>query len=723
MALVAVLGTTVLADGPSFEREIAPLLARRCLECHNASDRKGELTLSSEEGLRRGGESGPIVVAGDLDQSLLWTHVRDGLMPPPKGDVSERLAETELETLRRWMEAGSPWPAGRTLGLYETTTDKRAGRDWWSLQPPMRKPPKFDEIGAARDPIDVYVLNRLRVGGLTAAPEADRRMLLRRLSHDLVGVPPTYEELEAFAAAEEADAYERWTDRLLASPHFGERWARYWLDLVRYADTSGYERDQEKPGVWKYRDWVVDAINSDMPYDRFVAEQLAGDELDDRSESSVIATGFLRLGTWNDEPNDPLEYKYERVEDLVHTTSTAFLGMTVKCARCHDHKFDPIPQVDYYRMGAVFWAGHVEPRDGKWLGGPTYEELGYEVFGYTDRARDPPAMRLLRGGDPHREEGEIAPGFLSLSSFAAEEMMPPPAEAKTSHRRRQLAAWILDRRHPLTARVAVNRLWQHHFGAGLVRTPDNFGFNGDRPTHPELLDAMALDLMEGDWRQRDLHRRMVTSATYRQASTHPQSAAVVEKDPSNLLWARGERRRRDAESLRDAMLRISGELDDALGGPSFRPTISGEALEGLSMKEGAWSASPAREQRRRSLYMFSKRSLLSPLMTVMDFCDTSQPCAKRDVTTVAPQALALLNNEFVHRMSRAAAEAVLRESGQDVVGGAWRRCLARDPSPGERRSAGEHLRVMTSRYDGDALRATASLCHVLLNVNEFAYVD
>ncbi len=319
---------------------------------------------------------------------------------------------------------------------------------------------------------------------------------MRRVYFDLLGLPPTCEEVEAFANDKSPNAYEKLIDKLLASEHYGERWGRYWLDVARFAETCGYERDQVKPDVWKYRDWVIKAFNSDVPYDRFVLEQLAGDELPNANANTTVATGFIRLGTWNDEPNDPNEYKYDRLEDMVGATSTAFLGMTVKCARCHDHKFDAIRQTDYYRMAGAFWAGFIEPGPREHLGGPDAKALGHTgVFGWTDRGKEVPPIKLLKKGDPNRPGAVVEPGHLSMISALDKPLTVPPASAKTTTRRLQLAQWITDPQNPLTARVWVNRVWQYHFGQGLVRTPDNFGFTGDKPTHPELLDWLASELV------------------------------------------------------------------------------------------------------------------------------------------------------------------------------------------------------------------------------------
>jgi len=454
-----------------------------------------------------------------------------------------------------------------------------------------------------------------------------------------------------------------------------------------------------------------------------VLEQLAGDELRDKTEETVVATGLLRIGTWDDEPNDALEYKYERLEDLVHVTGSAFLGLTVKCARCHDHKFDPIPQTDYYRLASAFWAGFIEPRGRELMGGPSKDELGFDVLGWTDRGEIPPLM-LLKKGDPHRPVEEVKPATLSFVSS----LVAPITNTggRTSQRRLAFAKWLTNPEHPLTARIAVNRLWQHHFGQALVRSPNNFGFKGELPTHPELLDHLASELKDGSWVMKRLHRRLVTSATYRQSSVHPREMEYRERDGGNTLWWKANRRRLDAEALRDTILAVSGQLNLQAGGPGFLPHLNSEALEGLSTKDKAWQASPADQQARRSIYIFSKRSLLLPLLTTFDFCDTTQPCGERDVNTVAPQALALLNNEFTHQASRKLAERLL----QGGMESPWNVILGREPGHHERQAMTAFLTEQRELYESNpATKANAerlaleSLCHVLLNTNELIYVD
>jgi len=702
--------TRARAGSPDFDRSVMPVLVSRCLECHSGDEPKGGLDLSRQKSALKA------IVAGKPADSELWKRVAAGEMPPKKP-----LQDPEKALLKEWIDSGARWGTD-PIDPFAVTTASRAGRDWWSLKPVAR--PAQPMPG---NPVDAFVREKLAEAGMKPAPPADRRTLIRRVYFDLIGLPPSYESVEAFAGDPRPDAYERLVDSLLASPHHGERWGRYWLDAARYAETCGYERDQVKPDVWKYRDWVINAFNSDMPFDRFVAEQLAGDEVPGAGERGVIATGFIRLGTWNDEPNDPREYQYDRLEDMVGATTTAFLAMTVRCARCHDHKFDPISQEDYYRIGGAFWAGHVQP--GSPLGGPDAKALGYpNVFGWTDKGRSAPPLHLLRKGDPARPGQVVQPGHLSAVTSLATPLADPPADARTTTRRLQLANWISDPRNPLSARVWVNRVWQGHFGAGLVRTTDNFGFTGEKPTHPGLLDWLAAEFVHNGGRTKPIHRLILMSETYRQASSHPLHERYSGTDASNRLLWRAERRRLDAESLRDSLLAASGNLRlDKVGGPSFSPVIPADALEGLSTKSRAWKPSPPEEQGRRSVYIFAKRGLLPPLLTTFDLPDTTLPNCRRDVTTVPTQALALLNNPFAHEQSAALAGRIgTRVEAKARVEAAWRMALGRNPSPDELSAGLKHLETQAKLLAaaGDPAReALASLCHVLLNTNEFIHVD
>ena len=721
LASLLLLPPALFDAPPDFDNDVMPVLASRCLDCHSGADPKGGLDLTRKDAVT--GAKGS-VVAGKPDASELWKKVAANEMPPKKP-----LSAEEKAVLKEWIANGAKWGTDPIDPLAATTT-KRAGRDWWSLQP-IKRPtiPVSREPKASANPIDAFIQAKLSDNKMSLAPPAEKRTLIRRVYFDLLGLPPTYEEVEAFANDKAPNAYEKLIDKLLASPHYGEKWGRYWLDIARYAETCGYERDQVKPDVWKYRDWVVKAFNDDIPYNRFVLEQLAGDELPGASAATTVATGFIRLGTWNDEPNDPNEYKYDRLEDMVGATSTAFLAMTVKCARCHDHKFDAIRQTDYYRMAGAFWAGYITPGPREHLGGPDAKALGHDgVFGWTDRGRDAPPIKLLKKGDPNRPGEVVEPGHLSMVPALDKPLAPPPAGAKTTTRRLQLAQWIVDPKNPLTARVWVNRVWQYHFGFGLVRTPDNFGFTGEKPTHPELLDWLASDFVEGGWKTKRLHKQILLSATYCQCSLHPKQDEYAKTDAGNRLWWRAERRRLDAEALRDSLLFAGGNLKlEKIGGPSFAPEIPPDALEGLSMKGAAWKASPAAEQGRRSVYIFAKRGLLPPLLTTFDLPDTTLPNCQRDVTTVPTQSLALLNNPFVHEQSASLATRIgTKIERKKQVVQAWRFALGRDPRDAEVTAALAHLEKQSKTFakrPDPALDAIASLCHVLLNTNEFMYVD
>jgi hypothetical protein len=705
------------ADEPS--HPALDILLERCVACHHPKQASGGLDLTSATSFRAGGESGSLLDLDAPETSYLLERVESGEMPPEEKGLSQELAGSEIEVLKDWLQQGAPWSPGTLLDPFEKTTQHRAGRDWWAFQPIQTPDIPNSPLAHpwARNPIDRFIAAKLDDANITPAPPAEKATLLRRVYIDLIGLPPTEQQIQRFLDDPSKTAYESVVDELLDSPHFGERWGRHWLDLVRFAETSGYERDQAKPYAWRYRDWVVQAFNDDLPYDQFLTQQIAGDEVTGANEDTMTATGFLRLGTWNDEPNDPHEYKYERLEDLVHATSSAFLGLTVKCARCHDHKFDPIPQEDYYRMAAAFWAGPIQPRGSELLGGPSAEELGYDrVLGWTDLSATPPPLHLLLNGDPKRPQEEVNAGFLSLLPELDRPLEPPTADARTTGRRLQLAQWMTHPDNPITARVIINRLWQHHFGQALVRSPNNFGFTGEQPTHPELLDWLAGELIHPHekatdplsnhrrdatpWTLKRIHKLMVMSATYRQSSNHPLHDSYTEIDPANRLWWRAERRRLDAETLRDAMFMAAGNLDSTVGGESFKGSIDAEALEGLSRKSSAWQASPLEHQNRRSLYMFTQRSLPDPFLATFDLADTTLPCSARDVSTVAPQALALLNGTLTHRLSFKVAERVAQQASQpeEQVQWSWRMIHQREPTARELELGVAHIREQQRRF-------------------------
>jgi hypothetical protein len=680
----------------------------------------------------------------------------------------------------------------------------------------------------------MFIFARLEAAGLRPAPPADRLTLLRRVTFDLTGLPPAPEEQDAFLADDRPGAYERVVERLLASPHYGERWAQHWLDVARYAETNGYEADGERPQAWRYRDYVVAALNADKPYDRFVTEQLAGDLLARSAEPParraelLIAAGFNRCGPVHQVGGnvDAAVGRQEVLTEMTSAVGAAFLGLTVACARCHDHKFDPIPQADYYRLEAFFSAARprevdlatpaeradferrtrelneqlaplrkeltaleapyqkrlreakkaklepayrealaVEPKkrtpeqkklaaDAEVLLKVTWDEV-VAALSPADRdrradlrrrmhereAHRPPRpaqawtvadgggtleSHVLKRGNPHNKGARVGPDF----PRALRRSDGNPADARRD--RLELAHWLTRPGHPLTARVIVNRLWQHHFGRGLVRTPNDFGTRGEPPTHPELLDWLATELVRGGWSLKHLHRLMVLSNAYQQAS-RVRDAAAERADPDNRLLWRMSRQRLEGEALRDNALATAGELDRRLGGPMVRVPLEPEVYALIFTEgepDGLWPVTPdARAHARRSLYLFNKRNVRLPLLEAFDQPDTLTSCPVRPVSTFAPQALILLNGPFMQGRARTFAARLAREGGQapaDRVALAYRLALSRPPRPAELRLALDFLadqgRLLRDRPDA-AQAALTDLCLALLNSNEFLYVN
>jgi hypothetical protein len=910
-----------------FSRHIAPLLAKNCLSCHAGSDPAGGLNLASRDGLLAGGASGPAIAPGKPDESSLFERVRAGEMPPP--DKAARLSAADAQQLDAWIASGAAWPADRTLSPYEFTTDKRAGLDWWSLRAPVRpEVPTAAARAQIRNPIDAFVFQRLADAGLAPAREADRATLLRRAMFDLVGLPPTPEEVDEFLADSVADAYERLVDRLLASPHYGERWGRHWLDVVRFGETDGYETNKPRPNAWPYRDYVIQALNEDRPYPQFVLEQLAGDQL-----GADAATGFLVGGTHDvvgiQNIEGQLQQRANDLDDFVSTVATAFLGLTAGCARCHDHKFDPITQQDYYALQAVFagvrhgerelkphdyperlreeprvrlelasierrlaefeplaqvppdasagrrppvhaaanvdrfvpalvrfvrftvlatnasepcidelelfstgdsprnvalasagakatasgvyadgatpihqlahvndgqygnshsWisseagAGWVtielaEPveigrvawardREGKfadrlptkyrievaleadhWRTVATSEDRRAFVAGaeqeklspatvpaelaaelksllaerdalearlplagthkiYAGTFEQPKPTHRLHRGDPMQPREQVAPAAIA----AVGHPLLLAVDAPEHERRLALARWIGRAENPLAARVLVNRLWHYHFGQGLVATPSNFGFHGGRPSHPELLEWLACEFIERGWSVKAMHRLIMLSATYRQASESSEQAARTDAS-GRLLW-RFSPRRLEAEPIRDAVLATSGRLDLQLGGPGYDPFEPNDKYVHVYIPKQSFGAA----EWRRMVYQLKPRVLQDATFGEFDCPDASQAAAKRNVSTTALQALALLNSPFMAEQAREFAARVRREAGDDPAAQtrrAFQLALARSPNEAE-----------LSR--GTALVAAHGLevlCRGIYNASEFVYID
>ena len=954
-----------------FGAQIQPIFAKRCVSCHGPDKAEGGLRLDQRESaFSKQGSGLAAITAKDVAKSELIRRVTaadDSERMPPEGPP---LPVDQVELLKKWIESGADW------------------KEHWAFEPPKSQiVPTVKDAAWIVNPIDAFVLDKLEQNGLSPAPQLNREALIRRVTYDLTGLPPTPREIAAFQSDTSPNAYEQVVDRLLQSPHFGEQWARHWLDVVRYADTNSFERDGAKPNAWRYRDYVIRSFNDDKPYDRFIREQLAGDELPDGGNDGLIATGFYRLGLWDDEPADKALAAYDVMDDIITTTSQGFLGLTVNCARCHDHKIDPIPQRDYYSMLAFFrgittngysnpnverpifrdeaarhayevavaeqreklnstqmavtaienafraklddqdqqanspdiddleyaffrdtwqqlpdfdslkpetvaklekgffdispatreyafgfvfkgvlkvpadgdylfqldsddgsrlsvndqqvaihdgihglgqpkvgkvslkqgrvpirvdyfqgeagakglivkWSGPgVDQRllstvmpDGKATGGvvPTKRKefaaliaargpglLGQKQFDeylqltrqldelkrkkveadfalcVTEAAAKPSETHILKRGNPQAQGDVVVPAYLATLGGGVATIPELPADAKTSGRRSVLANWIASSDNRLTARVMANRLWQHHFGRGIVRSPNNFGLLGDRPTHPELLDWLAIELMKGDpdsdsktssekplyrsapWSMKRMHKLIVMSNTYRMSSRPAIQPASGGKDPrlvdplNNLFW-RHDLRRLSAEELRDSILATTGQLNLKMFGPGVFPKISDEVKAGQSEPGKGWENSPPEEQARRSIYVFVKRSLLLPILSDFDFADTDSSCAARFTTTQPTQALGMLNGEFLNDQAVQFASRLRREAGDDVtkqVELALRLALGREPDPRMIEKSLALIESMKTKHRLSPEKALEQFCLMTLNLNEFVYLD
>lgn len=775
-----------------FDSRVAPLLAGRCLGCHNSQDKKGGLDLSKSVTAIAGGESGKVLEPGNPDASLMWEKVSANEMPPRKPLQAE-----EKAILKQWIQDGAKWVTD-PIDPFRYTTENRAGYDWWSLQPVVRLAlPSVKTVQWPRNEIDYFILAKLEANKLTPASEADRRIYIRRLSFDLLGLPPSSADVEAFVADAAPDAYEKLVARYLDSPAYGERWARHWLDVVRFGESQGFERDRFRPNSWRYRDWVVWALNSDLPYDEFIRRQLAGDVIAPEDPLSIVATGYLVAAPW-DEVGQAQQsaamravVREDELEDIIGTTTQTFLGLTANCARCHDHKFDPVRQREYYQLAAML--GGVRHGERESLSGsgravvqtrleelasrskplieaisaleiPVREKLQAErqarkkeLTSQENAATDPVTIdqivmaltppqrlqrfelvrrltqleseiRLLSGGptyavvprqpeptflltrgNPAKRADEVAPGAIKSLEAGGRELLLPKDTAESA-RRLELANWITHAQNPLTARVLVNRLWHYHFGIGIVDTPNDFGFNGARPTHPELLDWLASELVRQRWSMKSLHRVIVLSATYRQsAEINPAGRS---RDAENRLYWRKSPLRLEAEALRDAVLAVSGELNPAMGGPGYQDftTFTANSQFYLAIDPTGYAV------QRRSLYRTWIRSGRNPLLDVLDCPDPSSASPKRAVTTTPLQALALLNNPFMLRMSARLAERIqtagIVDASAQVVS-AYEFVLQRAPTAVELEPATQFVKQ----------HGLSSFTRVLFNSNEFLYVD
>ena len=959
MLTLAVVGSGILlsaeafAEPVDFSRDIQPLFAKRCFSCHGPDTHEAGLRLDQMAGATAALDSGSrAIVPGKTAESEILARITSNdpdTQMPPEGP---RVSAAQVDAITRWIDEGAEW------------------KEHWAFRPLVRPavPVVADAAGDAANPIDGFIRAGLAHRGLKAPAPADKTTLIRRATYDVTGLPPTEQEVRDFLADDSADAWEKVVDRLLASQHYGEQWARHWLDLVRYADTNSFERDGNKPHAWRYRDYVIRSLNDDKPYDQFVIEQLAGDELPDQTNDAFIATGYYRLGVWDDEPADREQSRYDWLDDIVATTGQVFLGLTVNCARCHDHKIDPIPQRDYYSLLSFFenitpmgnggdqverplfkadaerqayeekvadlkrrrdeaqvavteietrfrtkWerqsTGQVAGGDlddlefrfyrDSWKSLPVFDDLkaedtgsvpgqvfniavapslrpdnfGYVFTGFlkvpmdgdytfsldsddgsrliidgrviaeydgihgegkpktatvplkagrlpirldyfqgrqgkgltvgwsgpgfpmrslsapavavgsdglakksdlkkaitadgerilgaegkkdydakakalealkkeevpidralvvTERGPEAPDTFVFYRGNPHAEkkpENKVGPAFPSILK-AKEPVIPTPAaDAKTSGRRTALARWLVSPGNPLPARVMANRIWQYHFGRGIVRSASNFGMMGDPPTHPELLDWLATELVANNWRLKPLHKLILMSHAYRAAAKGNTEAFAL--DPLNDSFWRFDMRRLSAEELRDSIHVASGAFSPKMFGPGVYPTIPKEVMAGQSRPGEGWGSSSPDEQARRSVYAFVKRSLITPILADFDLADTDTSCPVRFTTTQPTQALGMMNGEFLHQQARVFAERVRREAGgpdaanvSAQVRRALELALVRPATDAE---VANGVALIDKLDDADGVspsRAMELFCLMVLNLNEFAYLD
>ena len=860
LGLGVVLVLPAAAAPVVFNRDIQPLLAEHCVKCHGPEKQKGGLRLDVKASAFQGGDSGERgIVPGHAGRSRLFQMVsstKDDERMPPKG---EPLTAPQLDLLKRWIDAGAEWPESGAAAAKVVRAELKvteADRQHWAFRPLLAAmPPMVKDKAWARTPVDQFVRQAQEAKKLSPSAPADARTLVRRIYFDLIGLPPTPEQLSLWTARLNAsrDAVRALVDELLASPQHGERWARHWLDVARYADSDGMESDRDRPNAYRFRDFVIRALNRDMPFDQFVRWQFAGDELAPDEPEAIAATGFLTAGVNAALPDklmeeEKLRNRADELDDMVSTTGQAMLGLTLACARCHDHKYDPLPTRDYYRLMRVFNSGDraevplaspaavqahraamakwqpesdaaMKERDdwlkqaraplenavraakiaklplpeaeqqllkdqpgdfeAKKLANRFKAELKVEdadfaarfspeqkarwaelngrvtaitkrrpaalptAFAFADFAPEPRESWFFERGDFMARREKMDLGFLTVltNGRTAEDYWQSARAARrrddTTQQRRALAEWMTDLDHgagPLLARVMVNRVWQRHFGEGLVRTVSDFGTRGELPTHPELLEWLAGEFIRSGWSVKHLHRLIVNSATYQQASAFNAQQAAA--DPENRLLWRRRPLRLESEILRDSMLAVAGTLNPAMFGPSFKPPIAAEAMQARNVKSPyPRDAQDSPETRRRTIYMFHKRVVQYPLMQAFDAPDAQQSCGRRMNTTVAPQALALLNDPFVRQRAEELAGRLLTDAGGEAdaqLRAAFLLCLSRAPAPDELAAARAFVAERTAtRQQRDAKQpasaaqrlALTDFCQSLFGLNEFIYID
>ena len=733
--LLATWGTgQSLADSPAapgsaptvdFVRDIKPIFVAHCYECHGPGEERGGLSLAQHALALSGGDTAPAFVPGSAGTSLLVARVTGSESPAMPLD-REPLSAAQIDLLKIWIDEGAVWPESAD----EADPRHRAAADHWAFRPlvkPLLPAAAATESGAAAgdprlsDVIDRFVIAGLEAAGLQMQPEADRITLLRRATFDLTGLAPPPETILSFAVDARPEAYGELIEQLLASPAYGERWARHWLDVVRYSDSGGYDTDILYEQAWRYRQYCIRSFQEDKPFDRFLEEQVAGDELwPEQAEAMADAVAVWTLGQW---PNAfeafPDKLAYVRRNDQVVTLSEAMLGLSVGCANCHHHKYDPLSQRDYFGLEAVFAGSETFNRatgNVAWVNG---EKSHFRALRH---AAEPVSVHLLRRGELNQPAGRVvpaAPAFLPQGG-----PLFPPGEEHPAQARARLATWITSPDHPLTARVIANRVWQWHFGRGIVATPNDFGTQGAAPSHRALLDWLAADLRDGGFHLKSLHRAIMHSRTYRQSSQ--RELAAVAKDPENILLAGFPRRRMEAEAVWDRLLEASGRLDRRPVDEPFVPPLTDEELQGLydingNPRENKWKATEA--QNRRAIYMLSRRSFRMPLLEAFDQPPNSVGCPVRPSTTVPGQALALLNGDIPVEQAMALRDRLSREepdSDERRLNRAWLLVFARPIRADELASAREFL---FSRPETPPADVWVELCLALFNANEFVYVD
>jgi mono/diheme cytochrome c family protein len=717
-----------MAQGLSlFKERVRPLLVAQCLDCHGGKAKKGDFDLSDRKPLL---DSGMIDGGGKGSQLYaLITHADEPHMPSKK----PKLADGDIDVIARWIDLGAPYDKpliGAPANAKATPKTRLAvdeARNYWAFRGLRAvSPPAVSAKNASwvRTPIDRFILATLEAKGLTPNPAAGRATLIRRLSFDLIGLPPSAEEVDEFLADTQPDSYDRLVDRLLASPHYGERWARHWIDVARFAESHGYEQDYDRPFAYHYRDFLIRALNRDMPYNQFLRWQLAGDELAPDNPQAMAATGFLGAGAFPTQLTEA-EFesaRYNELDDMVATTGTAMLGLTIGCARCHDHKFDPILADDYYRMASVFTTtirSEIElvMKPG---GKPTKVQVTSEGLPHTKHNADErgfphfyPKTYVLARGDANQKQAEAEPGYLHVLERGGRsdkdwKVAAPKGWTRTSMRRTALANWLTDTAGgagPLAARVIVNRLWQHHLGRGIVATPSDFGEQGEAPSHPELLEWLAAGLADNGWTLKRLHKMIVMSAVYRQDSRFDEARAKIDRE-NVFLW-RFTPRRLEAEPIRDSMLALSGQLDSSMFGAG---TLN-------------------QQMRRRSVYFFIKRSGLIPSMMLFDWPEHLAGIGQRASTTTAPQALMFMNSPLGRSSAEGLASRVSLEKGPEaLVSRAYKLSFGREASKDETRLAVDFLARQTSTYAADnkpepARLALVDFCQALLSMSEAIYIN